>query len=428
MNIIDIITKKKNKEILTKEEIYYVIDNYVKGKIEDYQVSSLLMAICINGMTNEEVFNLTDAMLNSGDKIDLNNIEGIKIDKHSTGGIGDKTTIILAPLVSSLGVKVAKMSGRGLGYTGGTIDKLESIEGFNVEIEREKFIEQVNKVGAAIVSQTGNLVPADKKLYALRDVTGTVESIALIASSIMSKKLASGADKFVIDVKVGNGALMKNIDDARKLATLMVKIGKNYNKEVECFLTNMDTPLGLTVGNGLEVYEAIDVLKNKGEKNLTNLIIELASEMVSLGLSIDKKEAREKVINNLENGKAYDKLEEIVNYQKGNINNISKANNKIEILSDKSGYINKISAIKIGKFVHDLGAGRNSKADKIDYGVGIVLNKKIGDFVNKDEKLLTIYYNKIIDFNKVKEAFLISDIKEENEKIIYEVINEANEC
>lgn len=428
MNIIDIITKKKNKEILTKEEIYYVIDNYVKGKIEDYQVSSLLMAICINGMSDEEVFNLTDAMLNSGDKIDLNNIEGIKIDKHSTGGIGDKTTIILAPLVSSLGVKVAKMSGRGLGYTGGTIDKLESIEGFNVEIEREKFIEQVNKVGAAIVSQTGNLVPADKKLYALRDVTGTVESIALIASSIMSKKLASGADKFVIDVKVGNGALMKNIDDARKLATLMVKIGKNYNKEVVCFLTNMDTPLGITVGNGLEVYEAIDVLKNKGEKNLTTLIIELASEMVSLGLSIDKKEAREKVINNLENGKAYDKLEEIVNYQKGNINNISKANNKIEILSDKSGYINKISAIKIGKFVHDLGAGRNSKADKIDYGVGIVLNKKIGDYVNKDEKLLTIYYNKIIDFNKVKEAFLISDIKEENEKIIYEVINEANEC
>lgn len=428
MNIIDIITKKKNKESLTKEDINYVIDNYVTGKIEDYQVSSLLMAICINGMTDEEVFNLTDAMLNSGDKIDLSKIEGIKIDKHSTGGIGDKTTIILAPLVASLGVKVAKMSGRGLGYTGGTIDKLESIEGFNVEIDRDNFIEQVNKVGAAIVSQTGNLVPADKKLYSLRDVTGTVESIALIASSIMSKKLASGADKFVIDVKVGNGALMKTIDDARKLATLMVKIGKNYNKEVVCFLTNMDTPLGLAVGNGLEIYEAIDVLKNKGEKNLTNLIVELASEMVSLGLSIDKKEAKEKVLENLENGKAYDKLEEIVKFQKGDIEHISKSNNKIEILSDKTGYINQISAIEIGKFVHELGAGRNSKADKIDYGVGIVLNKKVGDFVNQGDKLLTIYYNKKIDFNKIREAFLISDIKQENEKIIYEVINEANEC
>lgn len=428
MNIIDIITKKKNKESLTKEDINYVIDNYVTGKIEDYQVSSLLMAICINGMTDEEVFNLTDAMLNSGDKIDLSKIEGIKIDKHSTGGIGDKTTIILASLVASLGVKVAKMSGRGLGYTGGTIDKLESIEGFNVEIDRDNFIEQVNKVGAAIVSQTGNLVPADKKLYSLRDVTGTVESIALIASSIMSKKLASGADKFVIDVKVGNGALMKTIDDARKLATLMVKIGKNYNKEVVCFLTNMDTPLGLAVGNGLEIYEAIDVLKNKGEKNLTNLIVELASEMVSLGLSIDKKEAKEKVLENLENGKAYDKLEEIVKFQKGDIEHISKSNNKIEILSDKTGYINQISAIEIGKFVHELGAGRNSKADKIDYGVGIVLNKKVGDFVNQGDKLLTIYYNKKIDFNKIREAFLISDIKQENEKIIYEVINEANEC
>ena len=428
MNIIDIITKKKNKESLTKEDINYVIDNYVTGKIEDYQVSSLLMAICINGMTDEEVFNLTDAMLNSGDKIDLSKIEGIKIDKHSTGGIGDKTTIILAPLVASLGVKVAKMSGRGLGYTGGTIDKLESIEGFNVEIDRDNFIEQVNKVGAAIVSQTGNLVPADKKLYSLRDVTGTVESIALIASSIMSKKLASGADKFVIDVKVGNGALMKTIDDARKLATLMVKNRKNYNKEVVCFLTNMDTPLGLAVGNGLEIYEAIDVLKNKGEKNLTNLIVELASEMVSLGLSIDKKEAKEKVLENLENGKAYDKLEEIVKFQKGDIEHISKSNNKIEILSDKTGYINQISAIEIGKFVHELGAGRNSKADKIDYGVGIVLNKKVGDFVNQGDKLLTIYYNKKIDFNKIREAFLISDIKQENEKIIYEVINEANEC
>lgn len=423
MNIIDIITKKKNKEILSKEEIEYTINEYVKGNIKDYQMSSLLMAICINKMNDEEILNLTNSMLNSGEKIDLSSIPGIKVDKHSTGGIGDKTTLILVPLVASLGVKVAKMSGRGLGYTGGTIDKLESIEGFNVALDRKDFTNEVTNIGASIVSQTGNLVPADKKLYALRDVSGTVESVALIASSIMSKKLASGADKFVIDVKVGSGALMKNLNDAKELATTMIKIGKNYNKEVICFLTNMDFPLGLNIGNGLEVIEAIDVLRNNGDENLTNLVVELATYMVSIGLNISIEKAREMVLENLKNGQAYKKLVEIINYQNGNIEKIAKSINKIDIYSDNEGYINSIDALEVGKFVHELGAGRSNKDDKIDYGVGIVLNKKINDYVLNGEKLLTVYYNKTIDFEKIKNAFSISKEKNENVKLIYEIID-----
>ncbi len=423
MNIIDIITKKKNKEILSKEEIEYAINEYINGNIKDYQMSSLLMAICINKMNDEEILNLTNSMLNSGEKIDLSSIPGIKVDKHSTGGIGDKTTLILVPLVASLGVKVAKMSGRGLGYTGGTIDKLESIEGFNVALDRKDFTHEVMTIGASIVSQTGNLVPADKKLYALRDVSGTVESVALIASSIMSKKLASGADKFVIDVKVGSGALMKNLKDAKELAATMIKIGKNYNKEVICFLTNMDFPLGSNIGNGLEVIEAIDVLQDNGDENLTNLIVELATYMVSIGLNISIEKARKMVLENLKNGKAYKKLVEIINYQNGNIEKIAKSINKIDIYSDNEGYINSIDALEVGKFVHELGAGRSNKDDKIDYGVGVVLNKKINDYVLKGEKLLTIYYNKIIDFEKIKSAFSISKEKKENVKLIYEIIN-----
>lgn len=423
MNIIDIITKKKNKEILSKEEIEYAINEYINGNIKDYQMSSLLMAICINKMNDEEILNLTNSMLNSGEKIDLSSIPGIKVDKHSTGGIGDKTTLILVPLVASLGVKVAKMSGRGLGYTGGTIDKLESIEGFNVALDRKDFTHEVMTIGASIVSQTGNLVPADKKLYALRDVSGTVESVALIASSIMSKKLASGADKFVIDVKVGSGALMKNLNDAKELAATMIKIGKNYNKEVICFLTNMDFPLGSNIGNGLEVIEAIDVLQDNGDENLTNLIVELATYMVSIGLNISIEKARKMVLENLKNGKAYKKLVEIIKYQNGNIEKIAKSINKIDIYSDNEGYINSIDALEVGKFVHELGAGRSNKDDKIDYGVGAVLNKKINDYVLKGEKLLTIYYNKIIDFEKIKSAFSISKEKKENVKLIYEIID-----
>ena len=272
MNIVDIIIKKRNKNELSKEEIDYTIKNYVNGTIADYQMSSLLMAIFLNGMTDKETFYLTESMLNSGDKIDLSNIEGIKIDKHSTGGIGDKTTIILGPLVASCGVKVPKMSGRSLGFTGGTIDKLESIENFNTAISMDKFINQVKNINIAIASQTGNLVPADKKIYALRDVTGTVDSIPLIASSIMSKKLASGADKIVICLKLGNGALINNIDDAHKLANLMVNIGKYHNKETICVITNMNQPLGNMIGNSLEIKESIDVLKGNGPKDLLELV------------------------------------------------------------------------------------------------------------------------------------------------------------
>ena len=327
MNIIEIIEKKKNREILTYEEIEYAVMGYVNKEIEDYQMSSLLMAIVLNGMTNQETFDLTDVMLNSGEKIDLSDIEGIIVDKHSTGGVGDKTTLILAPLVTSMGIKIAKMSGRGLGHTGGTIDKLESIEGFKVNLTDKEFIEQVNKVGCSVISQTKNIVPADKKLYALRDVTGTVDSIPLIASSIMSKKLASGADIIVIDVKVGNGALMKTIDSATKLANLMIKIGKKYDKEVVCVLSNMEEPLGKNIGNGLEVIESIETLKGKGPKDLTTLVLTLSSILVSLSFNISEEEARLKLIENIKNGKALEKFNEFVKAQGGNIEKIALCDN-----------------------------------------------------------------------------------------------------
>ena len=280
MNIIDIITKKKNKEELSYDEINYAITNYLNGEVKDYQMSSLLMAIVLNGMTDEETFNLTKIMIESGDVIDLSSINGTVVDKHSTGGVGDKTTLILAPLLATLGLKVAKMSGRGLGHTGGTIDKLESIEGFKVKLDEKEFIKQVNDIGLSIISQTANLVPADKKLYALRDVTGTTESIPLIASSIMSKKIASGASHIILDVKVGNGALMKNIKDATELANEMIKIGKRYNRKVICVLTNMEEPLGNTIGNAIEVKEAIETLKGNGPEDLNNLVITLASLLI----------------------------------------------------------------------------------------------------------------------------------------------------
>ena len=326
MNIVDIINKKRLGKILSKEELEFAINGYLNGEVADYQMSSLLMAIVLKGMTDKEIITLTKLMLNSGEKLDLS-ILGIVVDKHSTGGVGDKTTMIIAPLVASCGVRVAKMSGRGLGHTGGTIDKLESIPGFKVSIKTEEFLKQVKDIGVAIVSQTNNLVPADKKIYALRDVTGTVESIPLIASSIMSKKIASGANKLVIDVKVGNGALIKNIHDARKLAKLMIEIGKANNIEVVCLLTNMDIPLGNNIGNVLEVKEAIDVLKNKCYGNLTDICIELSSYMVSLGLGISYKEAKNMVIDSLYDGRAYDKFLEFVEYQGGSLDNLDVSKN-----------------------------------------------------------------------------------------------------
>lgn len=423
MTIIDIISKKKNKEELTYEEIQYAINGYLDGTIKDYQMSSLLMAITIQGMTEQETFNLTEIMLKSGETIKLGRLKSV-VDKHSTGGVGDKTTLILAPLVASCGVNVAKMSGRGLGFTGGTIDKLESIPGFNTSIEIDRFIEQVKKINVAIVGQMGNLVPADKKIYALRDVTGTVESIPLIASSIMSKKLASGADSIVIDVKVGNGALMKTTNDAKKLADLLVKIGKQHNKKVVCFITDMDEPLGYAIGNSLEVLESINTLIGKGPKDLTYLVINLATYMVSMGKNISLEDANKLVIENLYNGNAYKKFIELVKSQNGNINKIAISKNIISIKSEQEGYIKNINALELGEIARILGAGRLKKEDKIDFEVGIVLNKKVGDKINKGEELLKLYINKKnIDKKEILKCFTITNEKQKPIKLIKTIIN-----
>ena len=424
MNIINIIDKKRKNIELTKEEIDFFINGVVKNEIKDYQTSALLMAITINGMSDDETIYLTDAMLNSGDKIDLSSIGKVIVDKHSTGGVGDKTTLVVAPLVASLGVSVAKMSGRGLGHTGGTIDKLESIKNFNVTMSLKKFIKQVQKMDLALVSQMANLAYADKILYSLRDVTGTVESIPLIASSIMSKKLASGADKIVIDVTVGTGALMKDVETARLLAQLMIKIGKKYNKEVVCVLSNMNQPLGYAIGNSLEVKEAIEMLKgNKEQKDLYDLVIKISSIMVSLGKNIGLNEAKQLVKDNLENGKAYDKFKEFVKEQKGIITKIKDDAKVFALKSSETGFISKIDTYRLAECVRSLGAGRYNKEDSIDYEVGIVLNKKKGDFILKDEELLRIYYkNKDLKINDVLSCFEISEHAVDYDDVIIEVI------
>ena len=417
----DIINKKENKLELTKEEIEYVVNNYVNGNISDDDMTLLLNAISKNSMTIEETYNLTIAMLNSGDKIDLSSIEGIKVDKHSTGGIGDKTSFVVLPLAASLGVKIAKMSGRGLGYTGGTIDKLESIPGFKTTITNEEFIKEVNDINMALVSQTENLVPADKKIYALRDVTGNVESIPLIASSIMSKKLASGSDKIVLDVKVGKGAFMKNLDDARKLSRIMVDIGNKHNRETVAILTNMNYPLGNAVGNSLEVIDAINTLEGKGDKEFTNLCIILASYMVSLARSISIEEAIDLVKQNLYNGKGLEKFKEFIKYQGGDLSKLETCN-YIEIYSNKSGYLTDIDTMKLAKLVRDLGAGRKHKDDLIDHSVGVELFKHINDKVNENDLLLKVYCNKEIDKEEYLNLFTITDNKIEEEKIVLDII------
>ena len=379
--ILQIIEKKKNKQELTKDEIKYAIDEYIAGNIEDYQMSSLLMAILLNGMTDKETIDLTDAMLCSGDIIDLSIIKGIKVDKHSTGGVGDKTTLVLAPLVASCGLKVAKMSGRSLGHTGGTIDKLESIANFQTEMNMERFINQVDQIGLALISQTQNIVPADKKIYSLRDVTGTVNSIPLIASSIMSKKIASGADIILIDVKVGTGALVKTLESALKLSKTLIMIGNYYNKKVKCVITNMDQPLGCAIGNGLEVIESIDTLKGHGPKDLTELVLNLSAHLISSAKNIPFETSLKEATSNLNNGNAYLKFKEMVKAQNGDINNIDLAENVISVKSKTTGFVKQIDALKIGEIAKKLGAGRLTKKDKIDHGVGIVLSKKVGDYV-----------------------------------------------
>ena len=421
MNILDIIDKKEKNEKLTKEELQYVINGYLDGSIKDYQMAAFLTEIDLLGLSEEETINLTDIMLHSGEILNLG-FDNIT-DKHSTGGVGDKTTIVLAPLVASLGVKVAKMSGRGLGHTGGTIDKLESIKGFQTSMSLEKFKDQVSKIGIALVGGMGNLVPADKKIYALRDVTGTVDSVPLIASSIMSKKLASGASNIVIDLKVGSGALVNSLEEAKKLASLMVTIGKNNNKQTACVLTNMDEPLGYAVGNSVEVIEAINTLKGQGPKDLTDLVIKLGGLMTAMGLNISEKEAQIKVKENLYNGKGYQKMLEWVKAQGGDINNIPLAKHTKIISSPKSGYISSINALEIGKLARKLGAGRLTKDEEIDLSVGLILNYKVGDYVQKDEPLVTIFYNeKEITEAEVLSCFKFSDSKINSPKLIIDII------
>ncbi len=422
MNSIEIITKKKNKQKLSKEEIAYMVNGYLSEKIPDYQMSAFLMAIVCNGMDKQETIDLTDIMIASGEIIDLSKVQGKVVDKHSTGGIGDKTTLVLAPLVASTGVKVAKMSGRGLGVTGGTIDKLESISGFQVETTKEQFIEQVNQIGVAIMSQTGNITPADKKIYALRDVTGTTESIPLIASSIMSKKIASGADAIVIDVKVGNGALMKTIEDARSLAHTMIEIGAHYQKIVKCVLTNMNVPLGYAVGNGIEMIESIEMLKGNGPEDLKELVLTLGSLMVSIAKDCTKEEAYQELKRNLNNGKGYEKLKELIVYQKGDIDQI-EVDHFVSIKTPKEGFITCIDAYKIGEIAKKLGAGRMTKEDTIDYGVGVSLSVKVGDFVLENEELMRIYYDGgDISIQEVLDCFTFSQDVGELEPLIMEII------
>ncbi len=418
-----LIEKKVQKKELSFEEIEYIIKNYLNNQIKDYQVSALLMAITLNGMTEQETINLTEVMINSGELIDLSKIKKPTIDKHSTGGVGDKTTLILAPIVAATGLAVAKMSGKGLGHTGGTIDKLNSIYDFKVNVSNEDFINQVNEIGLAIISQSPTLVPADAKLYSLRDVTGTVSSIPLIAASIMSKKIASGSNKIVIDVKIGKGALINNLKDARKLANLMIKIGKHYKKEVVCLLTNMDYPLGNTVGNGLEIKETIKFLKGEYEQDLYELVITLATIMVALGKKISEHEALKEVEQVLKDGSAYNKFLEFIKYQNGNIDKILISENYQSIRSPKTGFINDIDALKMGKIVNKLGGGRNKKEDGIDYGVGIQLTKKIGDYVLENEELLKIYYNKYdIHIKDILDCYQINLNPISKSNIIYELI------
>lgn len=402
MNIIDIIAKKRDSKELETEEINYFIAEYTKNRIEDYQAAALIMAIYINGMTYRETKDLTMAMANSGDILDLSELGTNVVDKHSTGGVGDKVTIILAPLIASLDIPVAKMSGRGLGFTGGTADKIESIPGYNTEISEKEFINNVKNIEISLITQTLNLAPADKKIYALRDTIACTESIPLIASSIMSKKIASGANKIVLDVTCGFGAFMKNINDARELSKTMIEIGKLANRETVCVITNMNEPLGFAVGNSLEIIEAIEFLKGNMPEDLKQVVLELGAYMVKLaGKGENINENKEKLLGNIENGKAYNKFIELVQNQGGDIeyvrdiNKFKKAEIIREVKSTNEGFVQEINAEEIGKLSCELGAGRKTKNDKIDLQVGIVLNKKIGDFVSKGEKLATIYANDI---------------------------------
>jgi pyrimidine-nucleoside phosphorylase len=434
MRMVDLIAKKRDGETLTKEEIDFMIEGYTKGEIPDYQMSAMAMALYFQDMTTEERVNLTMAMVNSGDTVDLSGIDGIKVDKHSTGGVGDTTTLILAPLVASVGVPVAKMSGRGLGHTGGTIDKLESIKGFQVELDGKTFNDLVNKNKVAVVGQSGNLTPADKKLYALRDVTATVNSIPLIASSIMSKKIASGADAIVLDVKTGSGAFMENLEDARALAKAMVGIGNGAGRQTIGVISDMNQPLGFAIGNALEVKEAIDTLNGHGPEDLTELCLTLGSHMVHLAKKADSiDEARTMLVEAIESGRALETFKVFVEGQDGDSSVIDQpdllpqANMTKDIIAQTSGYVQEIVADEIGIAAGMLGAGRMTKESEIDLAVGLVLNKKVGDYVEKGDVLVTLHTNTDETAEveeKVKRAYRLYDEKPETRVLIYDVITE----
>lgn len=429
----DIIKKKRDGQELSTEEIYYVVENYTKGNIPDYQMAALLMAIYFNKMNERETLDLTKAMIDSGEKVDISYIDGIKVDKHSTGGVGDTITLILGPMIAATGVPFVKMSGRGLGHTGGTLDKLESIDNFKVNLSREEFTRIVNQTNIVICSQTSNIAPADKKMYSLRDVTATVDNISLIASSIMSKKLAIGSDAILLDVKVGKGAFMKDLDSAVELSNEMVRIGTNYGRETVAVLTNMDEPLGNAIGNSLEVKEAIDVLKGNGPKDLYDLSIELGSILLLMAKKVkNRNEGKEVLEEVIRTNKAYEKLIQLVRYQGGNVEQIKnpdllpKAKYVIEVKSSKEGYIKSIDAEKIGLCALKLGAGRETMDYEIDLSAGIVLNKKINDKINKDEILAYIHTNNLNKVTEVEEMIKdiieISDIKGEDKKLIYGIV------
>src|SRR5690606_9817054 len=400
MRAVDFIQHKRDGKEHSAQHIREWIEQYCKGEIPDYQMSSWLMAVYFNGMSAIEVAALTMAMAESGDQVDLSAIEGIKVDKHSTGGVGDKTSLIIAPIVAAVGVPVAKMSGRGLGHTGGTIDKLESIQGFHTELTQKQFVEQVNSIGVSLIGQSGDLAPADKQLYALRDVTATVESIPLISSSIMSKKIAAGADAIVLDVKTGNGAFMKTLEDSIKLAEAMVTIGSEVGRDAAAIISDMHQPLGYAIGNALEVAEVIDTLKGKGPADLTELSLTLAAHLVLLGKKAqDEKEARELVEAVLHNGQALEKLKQLIAAQGGdatvvdNPDRLPQARSTYHVVSEQQGYVAAIEAEALGLAAMKLGAGRQTKDDRIDHAVGIVLGKKVGEYAEKGDVLATLHVN-----------------------------------
>lgn len=433
MRMYDIIDKKRLGEKLSKEEIAFFVKGYTEGSIPDYQASALLMAIAINGMDVEETTELTLLMAQSGEMLDLSVIKGVHVDKHSSGGVGDKTTLIIGPMVATLGIPVAKMSGRGLGHTGGTIDKLESIPGFNTSLSKDCFFNNVNSIGLAVAGQTANLAPADKKLYALRDVTATVSSIPLIAASIMSKKLAAGADVIVLDVKAGSGAFMKTVESAKELARRMVDIGNNAGRKTFAVITDMNDPLGTAVGNALEVIEAIEALKGKGDSKLMEVVYRLASYMVfGAGKASSVEEARGMLEETVTSGKALDKFAEFVKAQGGDERYVydtslfNLGSLKEDLVSDTDGYVQSIHADEVGIASLILGGGREKKEDVIDPGVGIIINKKTSDSVTKGEKLATLFANDPAKLEEAKKrlrgAFVIGAEKTEGYKTVYDII------